>query len=247
MMLRYLADYFYVNLFLLNIQEDKIYAIYPEEHFNIFKMNIFLAFSNDVFEPVIYNNLKLWNHETEPFKKLINVDKSSIGVLNMDFSNNVLKEAKLFKTGTEDLDRYLPESYIKKMEELEKNLDSKDSVHLNESENKFEEVEDFDENNEEVVHDDVTETELDVLIIKNDNDVFCTKANINDTISDKKKKKKKSKKLPDLSNVSMKMKLTELQKLAKKCGIKLTKGKTKSGKPKMKTKSSLVKDLKLLN
>jgi hypothetical protein len=216
MMIRFLADYFYINIFILDIQDDKIYVNYPEEQFNIFKMNLFLIFYNDVFEPLINEN-KLWNYNQEYIKKLINVNSSNINVFNDNFSKDYTD--KVFQIGSEDLTKYL-------------NNNNDDDNEIDEDcDNKYEEIITEDDTNDyKLIEVDTTETEMKV---DNDmtSDVFV-KCNKNDKIE-----------LPD---INMKMKLSELQQLAVKHNISLVSGKTKSGKDKYKTKKILLNDLKRL-
>ena len=104
MILRSLADYFNINIFLLNIGDERIYAIYPEDLFNMFKMNIFLCVHDDHFESLIYENNKQWKYNFDVFKKLITIDKEKINVLDVNLSN---PQEKIFKIGMENLDKYI--------------------------------------------------------------------------------------------------------------------------------------------
>ena len=60
MVIRFLADYLFINIFILNIQDDILYAVYSDDNFNIYKMNVFLVYYNEIFEPLVYNKNKLW-------------------------------------------------------------------------------------------------------------------------------------------------------------------------------------------
>ena len=105
MILRLLTDYFFINIFILDVYEDKLYAVYPEEFFNMYKMNVFMSVYDEIFEPLTYKKCKLWNYDVEPFKKIINVEKSYIIPQTADLSKNA--DVKLFQSKTENLDKYI--------------------------------------------------------------------------------------------------------------------------------------------
>lgn len=101
LVLRYIAEYFNINIFLVNILEDRIYAIYPEEQFNVYKMNLFLTFYDGIFEPLVYEK-KLWKYNDSAFKRLIVVNQMHIHTFNYDTSTKPIE----FKKGPEDLLKY---------------------------------------------------------------------------------------------------------------------------------------------
>jgi len=262
MVLRVLTEYFNVNIFVLNISEDRIYSVYSDELFNTFKMNIFLSFYDEIFEPIIYKENKLWKYNDDPFKKLINVDKLKINVLGVDFKNKIDIP---FQIGTENLEKYfesenkdgdegaedneedkdkdLPKVKIinKKEDEDEDEEDEEDENDENEDEengeNNFGEVSD-ETDDDQLLIDDPEDTEIEIESLKNHKDIFCKKNEIK-----KKKKVKKGKLNSDLKNLNQNMKLVELQKIAENHKISLCIGKTKAGKPKRKTKKELYDDL----
>ena len=145
MVIRFLADYYKLNIFLLNITEDKIYAIYREENYNMYKPAILLSFFSDTFEPITYHDTYLWNYDTDPLRKLINVDRQKINLFDVDFSGNKNKIIPVFQPMSEDLTKYLhqdkqdeqdkqeeqdkPEPQNNFMEEVDE-LQDQDSKHL---------------------------------------------------------------------------------------------------------------------
>jgi len=203
-----LSDYFNINIFLLNILEDKLYVIYSEDKFNIFKINIFLVFYNDFFSPLKYNNEYLLNYNNTLLKKIVNVDKLQIYTLHINTNN----EKKIFEVDMEDLNKY-----------CNNNVD-----------NNYDEVF-VDEVAGELYIDDPGETEVDIESIKNEEDIFFTQKDI-----------KNIKKIKIKKELNKKMKLSELQDMAKKNKISIYDGVTKNGKNKNKTKNKLYKELKEL-
>lgn len=246
MVLQVLSDYFNINIFLLNVSEDKLYAIYSEEQFNMFKMNVFISHNDGVFEPLCYDDKKLWRYDDEPLKKLINVEKQKINVMDVSFSS----EERLFQAGSEDLNKYLN---LEEKEDDEKGDDDKD-VKEGEDSDKSDEDNDYDElfseNKESSQHDDIyiddpEETEIDIESVKHTKDIFCTQ----DDVKSKKQKLKKAPKkdYSDLEGLNTRMTAVVLQKLAKKYDIDLEKGKTVTGKTKYKTKQDLYDELIAIN
>jgi len=229
--LRFLADYLHINIFLLNINEDKIHAIYPEEKFNIFKYTIFLSYYDKVFEPITYKNIMLFNHDLDPIKKLINVDSQFINV-SLDGNLNQEITKKIFTIDSEDLDKYLnlnpnsnpkPNSSNQEQDQVDNNIDENIDLEIDEDD------ENLDENLE---INDNEETEIITEPKKNGKDIFCKKEkNKEDKVEAKVVDKEK------LKNLDIKMKLVELQDLADLYKIN-TKNKNKN-----KTKQELFNEL----
>lgn len=212
--LRLLADYFNVNIFLLNINEDKIYTVYPEESLNMFKPNIFMAYHDETFEPLTYEDNKLWMYHHKPIKKIINVDKQYISVLHADFSKEAKdKDPKLFQVEPENLDKYLED-------DIKDDKDDKDDQDDDDTDgNGFDEVYPGDQSVdvEECTETDADVDDLDLVDIEdieaddsekvtNSKAVFCKKKHntsaVEDTTeatskTDVAKKKKKKTKLKD--------------------------------------------------
>ena len=235
MVLRFLSDYFYINIFLLNVLEDKVYAIYPDESFNTFKSSIMLAFHDGHFEPLVYEDERLWNHEVEPLKKLINVDKQKITVMDVDFSGK--SEFQVFKTGSEDLNKYIK---LETEDEEEVEQDQDDNNQFDED---FEKKE-----NHELTINDPEDTDVVIEEEEDNKNIFCTKKEIDSKKKKKSKgstakKEKKKEKVSVTEKLDPKMKLDELQALAAKYGISLESA-TKTGKSKNKTKAQLIEELK---
>jgi hypothetical protein len=268
MVLRFITDYFNINIFLLNVLEDKIYAIYGEENFNMFKGTIFLSFYNDIFEPLTYEQTYLWSYSTEPLKKLVNVDKQKIIVMDLNFGKTV--EPKIFTISSEDLSKYMEDDSL--TEEInDTNI---------EPNNMFDEnIEDNDITNAlNMTVDDHEDTDIQVEQVDHKKDIFCKKSEnvikeaekiINKKskdirIDDNNKKVKTSKKKVDDKNIiedigdvdklddndavievvklDNKMKLADLQVLAAQHGININ-VESKGGKQKAKTKAVLYEEL----
>jgi hypothetical protein len=82
LVLKILADYFNVNIFLLNIIEDKVYVISENDFYDMFRPNLLLVFTDDIFEPLTYCNTSVLDYNTSPIKKLITIDKNMLILLD---------------------------------------------------------------------------------------------------------------------------------------------------------------------
>lgn len=78
LILKIMADYLNLNIFILNTVEDKIYAISENDNFNMFRASCFLVYHDDIFEPLVYNNSPILDYNSSPVNKLVTVDKAFI-------------------------------------------------------------------------------------------------------------------------------------------------------------------------
>ncbi len=88
LILKLITDYFNINIFILNIVEDKIYVVSNNDHFDMFRYNIFLSLNNDTFESMTYLNESLLTFNNELAKKIITVNKNILILYNTDLNNN---------------------------------------------------------------------------------------------------------------------------------------------------------------
>lgn len=90
--IKIMADYLNVNIFLINIFEDNIYSISENDSYDMFRLNMFVAFNDNVFEPLIYNNSPLLPYNSILVKKLISVDKHNIIPININIKDDDKKQ-----------------------------------------------------------------------------------------------------------------------------------------------------------
>ena len=104
--IKLMADYFNLNIFILNINEDRLYVMSSNDSYDLFRSTIFLSYYEENFEIIGYQNYFILNNESEPIKKLINVDKKIILLLSSSLkqTNNLTFNVKF-----DDLTKYLPE------------------------------------------------------------------------------------------------------------------------------------------
>lgn len=132
--LKVIADYLNINIFILNIIEDKIYVVSENDSYDMFRSSIFLAFNEDVFEPLLYlDNLAL-DYLTAPVKKLVTVDKNLLLIMNTSMTNDTQIN---FNLKISNLDNQVKKQLEtdKKHEEHKNSSDNNDTV-----ENEFGEV-----------------------------------------------------------------------------------------------------------
>jgi len=82
--MKIIADYFGINMFLLNIDQDKIFCISGNESYDLFRHSIFLSCHEENFEPLIYKGNKCIDCFSPLMRKLIFVDRSLICLVNPD-------------------------------------------------------------------------------------------------------------------------------------------------------------------
>jgi|SaaInlStandDraft_4_1057021.scaffolds.fasta_scaffold01392_7 hypothetical protein len=194
--IRFFSDYFNINIFIVNKDTNKIYAVYKEELFNPFKCTIFVVLEDDIYSPVILNKEKV-----------------------VSFTNTCLSSL-LLKQSFEAL------SCTRKPTEKTFNMFSGDTNYFNEYYGN--------EINEDPEYElDIGETEY-VEYIKPTEDIFLKEGDI---------KKKNKKTIPDVNDG---MTLKKLREISQQFDIEITKGVTKTGKPKMKTKAQLISEIREL-
>lgn len=88
LILKLITDYFNINIFILNIVEDKLYVVSNNDHFDMFRYNIFLTLNNDTFESMTYFNESLLSFNNEIAKKIITVHKHLLILYNTDLNTN---------------------------------------------------------------------------------------------------------------------------------------------------------------
>lgn len=243
MVIRYLADFLFINIFILNIQDDTLYAVYSDENFNVHKLNIFLVYYNELFEPLVYDKNKLWSHQHDPCKKIFNVDKQLVSQFDDNFLEN--KSSKPLQLGPDNFDKYKTDKYIRFFKYLPKPIpnDIPDYIpndDVNETDfdkattdNCYKEIDDsnISEDINEIINAKPLSEPIKLLkdnkqniVSSDEQNIFCKKVDIN-----------------DFKNVN-KLKLDQLQALAKKYQISIlddVKGKFKN-----KTKTQLIEALK---
>lgn len=111
LVLKVLADYLNINIFVLNILEDKIYVVSENDSYDMFRSSIFLAFNTDTFEPLIYLNNTTLDYTSAPVKKLINVDKNLLILMNTNMTNDAHIN---FNLKVSNLERYITKASDKK-------------------------------------------------------------------------------------------------------------------------------------
>ena len=131
--IKLMADYFNLNIFILNINEDRLYVMSSNDSYDLFRSTIFLSYYEENFEVIGYQNNFMINNESEPIKKLINVDKKIIILLSSSLkqTNNLT-----FCVKFDDLTKYLPE----KKDDSDQMIMTQEDEAENEPENDYGEI-----------------------------------------------------------------------------------------------------------
>lgn len=183
--LKLLADYFSINIFVLNIIEDKIFSISDNESYDMFRLNIFLTLNGDTFELLSHNNKKIFDHTTSIVNRIISIYKPIILTFNIDLNND------------------LTHAFTIKLDNLNKYINN---------ENEYDEI----------------------VPAESDANAYVKDVETNNLID--------AKQVGVVFTVSQKMKLDELQEIAKKFNIAVEK-EAKTGKTKQKTKQELIQEI----
>lgn len=215
--IKLMADYFNINIFMLNATDDKLYVVSTNDSLDMFRPSIFLTFYDDVFEMIGYQNNFMINNDTEPIKKLINVDRKII--LPVTGSLKTLNNSP-FSIKFDDLDKYIPKKDISEEQKPEITITTITTITTNDINEKKETQ---DETNNEYGEIEPTDTDKEIF-----NDIT-----------------QKPTKL--VFKITSKTKLDEIQEIAKKLGISLDKDDVKTGKKKSKTKNDLVTEIDTIN
>ncbi len=76
--LKIMADYFSINIFILNISEDKLYVVSGNDYFDMFRFNVFVTLNNETFESLTYLKNGLLEFNNALVKKIISIHKNII-------------------------------------------------------------------------------------------------------------------------------------------------------------------------
>jgi hypothetical protein len=108
-LLRYISDYFHINIFLLDIEKDQL--IYCSKYYIPYKKHIFLLHFKNNFEPFIMEHAKSYTNEDIPVKYILQ-NSNKIRILS-DVPNDSDTDYAKFESQEEDLDKYITKNIIK--------------------------------------------------------------------------------------------------------------------------------------
>lgn len=86
--LKIIADYFNINIFILNVAENRIYIVSDINFYDIFRPSIILSYYDNVFEPVSYKNEHILMNDNELLKKLISVNRHLLLIMDLNINQN---------------------------------------------------------------------------------------------------------------------------------------------------------------
>lgn len=122
-LLKYVADYLFINVFILDVVEDSLLYV-GEKKFIKYKKNVFLLkFRDNWFEPILAPDRPFLLHDSSLIKKLIN-SRFLVERLDCDFTNE--KEEFNFIVGQDDLTRFIVEP-----DKLETNAETEPEIITN--------------------------------------------------------------------------------------------------------------------
>lgn len=220
LVIKLIADYLNLNIFILNVVEDKMYVISENDFYDMFRSNMFLVFNDDIFESLVYSNTKLLDYNSGPIKKLVTVDKNLIILMDSNLSEH---NPIIFNVKLSNINKYIKQLKINTIPTPVAIIENV------------------------VVNDIVTDTTTPEIVAENEYDeIMPNDSDINVYIKDIESNKIKKPIINESAQlvfkISGKMKLEELQLVAKKLNIDLQ----KTGKQKVritKTKNDLIDEI----
>lgn len=89
--IQYIVDILNINIFIFNLIENNIYVVYKNNSMDPFINTILLANYNNLWEPIMTNNKKIFNYNDQIIKNLLNEDIKyySSDNINKVFSYNI--------------------------------------------------------------------------------------------------------------------------------------------------------------
>lgn len=218
--IKYISDYFHINIFILDIPKDELYFGGLDEYVPYKDSILLLKFDDNIFNPIFTNNSsKLFTFNDEAIK---NIRKKMAQIKIYDKSTN--NDVKFMEI-SEDLNKYLNPKTTKSKKETSKVKNHFEEHNDNDSSNKIQYLSEF---NTEI-------DDFDYNSIETDNE------NTDDEIDKETKKKCKTSKKYNVDNINHKLKLKELQDIAIDLDIKISS--KHNGKLKNKTKQELITDI----
>ena len=240
--LKLLADYFSINIFILNILEDKLYVISGNDYFDMFRLNVFISLNNNTFEPLSYLNEKLLPYNNVLVKKIISIHKNILILFNTNLNETSDVPSQLdFVFKLSDFNVAVPVTNTNTNTNTVTNINTDVSSTINKpnKENEYNEI-----------------TESDSTVFVKDVEVKSHVNNSNNSLEKPHLHVKMvaaatvtiTEDIPPVGvvfNISQKMKLDTLQDMATKFNISINKPGT-NGKLKLKTKTELVDEIKTI-
>ena len=144
-----LLFYFDINIIIFNFDNDNIYFYYNEDEFNKYKINIFIANSDDYYEPIIYKNnvskyfkynsnildyiicnyyikLKNIHYKKHIAKKFIINLNMELYIENIQIDNNIIDLSNQFDIKSNDIENNLSDDSLDYNINTDDSDDSKD-------------------------------------------------------------------------------------------------------------------------
>lgn len=95
--LKFLCDYFFVNIFVLDIKNDKL-MFAGGEYYIPYKKNIFLIhYENDSFEPLYCENSRFFQHTDNIMQEIRNTKNVSVYKLSQNLDFNFIEKEELLE------------------------------------------------------------------------------------------------------------------------------------------------------
>jgi hypothetical protein len=118
-LLRFLADYFHVNIFLLDVENDSLYVTGGNGYVSFKKNILLLRTSENSYEPLFYDNAKYIDYDSPIIKHLLK-NNEYVEVLDVNMKSSDLSIP--FVESVELLDKYLIDKCKNKLDRIVERL-----------------------------------------------------------------------------------------------------------------------------
>lgn len=233
--IKYMSDYFNINIILINFDDNNIQAIYTENIMNYFKPTIMLVYTQDYYEYLSYKGQTIFTYNDKLLQYLLTTNNQKINAVWLGKKETNFKSFQFDASDLTHLQNNENHNISNDTHSCDKkSCDKKDKAPENSDLTKIQSCNNF----SEIIDESLPLEQNDVLLKTEaiDNDISDSEdSETNDTSFNNKK---------NISSVKMptsKMLLKDIQNQAKKLGISL---KTKNNK--LKTKAILIKNIKEL-
>ena len=239
--IRFLTEYFNINLLIFSASTGKITAVYPEDKYNRFKNVVMMFKIGDEYQPIVHRdkNDNLWRYDDQIVSHIITEYAGNISPLKVITKKNA-GDPKIFEIGRENLTKYLPQE--PPQEPIKETIsDNKSPIEAEDTfKNTNNVVNNYDESSDTEY---ISEDEQDNKSEDNNNKVDAEALASTDIFYKPKFNEEEDSDTISIPEVTMKMTLGELQAIAQKINVSLTDGKMKNGKDRYKTKKQLYGDI----
>lgn len=219
MRLQFLADFFFINIFVVNLSKNNIYCVYTGENYNKYKNSIFVSQYENNFEILSFDGSYIWTFNNKLLQKLVGINYQYIIPLDVNKSKKCTKK-KFERQSVDNIDN---------IDNKNNNRSSELSEDILSEKNKFQEIflSDFDNDYSDKKKTKIPENKGNEIY--SDDNIFQPAQSESYNL--------------DISSIKNTTKIGIIRQIAIDNGIDVTNGKYKNGNTKYKTRKQIMDEL----